>query len=132
MGKTTQSPPACGASEPPSAATERDTPRSGGPSVAEDVAGSAEILGAAGRVLEARGLRVRYFGSGENLADIEVSDPACAANGRISIGNDGYLIWERWGPTMGAPSAEAIVNIVVSVLTGHVESRAPAHESTVQ
>jgi len=131
MGKATQSHPTCDGSGQPSATTVHGTTTTGGHSAPDGVCESADLLGTAGRELEARGLRVRYLDSEEHLTDIEVSDPSCAESGRVSGGNDGYLIWERWGPKMGTPS-EAIVDIVETVLIGKDDLRAPVHEAMVR
>ncbi|HUZ22637.1 MAG TPA: hypothetical protein VMV07_02620 [Streptosporangiaceae bacterium] len=90
--------------------------------------GAAELLGAVGGALEARGLKVRYFTDNGHLMDVEAANPGDPGKGRISIGPDGYLIWERWGPAEGAASVNAIVDIVAYVLAVDAGPARPARE----
>lgn len=125
MSKTNQSAQAGGTSALPSATAEQGSSGNTAPAASR---GPRGLLAAVGRELEALGLEVGYFGSKSDPADIEVANPAYSQKGRISIGRDGYLIWERWGPAIGAPSAEAIVTIVAAVLANEA---VPTQESVV-
>jgi hypothetical protein len=80
--------------------------------------GLGELLGVAGGELVARGLAVTEVRYNGELVEIDVTNPADPDKGKVNIGRDGYLIWERWGPSDGAASADAIVDIVAGLLAG--------------
>ena len=80
--------------------------------------GLGELLGIAGGELVARGLAVTEVRYNGELVEIDVTNPADPDKGNVNIGRDGYLIWERWGPSAGAASADAIVEIVAGLLAG--------------
>ena len=88
--------------------------------VAAGRAGLGELLGIAGGELVALGLEVREVRYNGELVEIDVTNPADPDRGKVNIGRDGYLIWERWGPSDGAASADAIVNIVAGLLAGEL------------
>lgn len=75
------------------------------------------LLHAVGQKLEARGLvAVEGFDHVGARSHLDVTNADAPELGRLSIGWDGYLIWERWGPVEGAASADAIVDIVACVM----------------
>jgi hypothetical protein len=78
--------------------------------------GLGELLGIAGGELVARGLEVREVRYNGELVEIDVTNPHDPERGKVNIGRDGYLIWERWAPSDGAASADAIVGIVAGLL----------------
>src|ERR1039457_3972086 len=88
--------------------------------VAAGRAGLGELLGIAGGELVARGLEVREGRYNGELVEIDVTNPGGPGRGRVKIGRDGYLIWERWSPSDGSASADAIVDIVAGLLAGEL------------
>jgi hypothetical protein len=80
--------------------------------------GLGELLGIAGGELAARGLAVTEVRYNGELVEIDVTNPGDPDRGKANIGRDGYLIWERWGPSDGGASAGSIVNIVAGLLAG--------------
>ena len=67
-------------------------PGSGGPETAP------EFLAAITTELQARGLSVRQSQRQGILAEISASSPAHPDRGSVSIGYDGFMVWERWTP----------------------------------
>jgi hypothetical protein len=88
--------------------------------VAAGRAGLGELLGIAGGELVARGLEVREVRYNGELVEIDVTNPGDPERGKVNIGRDGYLIWERWSPSDGSASADAIVDIVAGLLAGEL------------
>jgi hypothetical protein len=88
--------------------------------VAVGRAGLGELLGIAGGELVARGLEVREVRYNGELVEIDVTNPGDPERGKVNIGRDGYLIWERWSPSDGSASADAIVDIVAGLLAGEL------------
>jgi hypothetical protein len=83
-----------------------------------------DLLGTVSGELAARGLAVTEFHYDGELVEADVANPSNPDQGKANIGRDGYLIWERWGPSDGSASAEATVNIVTGLLAGKpVEQR---------
>ncbi len=83
----------------------------GGDALAEELAGI-------GGELAARGLAVSDVRYNGELVEIDVTNPNDPDKGKVNIGHDGYLIWERWGSSDERASADEIVDIVVGVLAG--------------
>ena len=77
-----------------------------------------DLLGTVSGELAARGLAVTEFHYDGELVEIDVANPGDPDQGKANIGSDGYLTWERWGPSDGGASAEAIVDIVAGLLAG--------------
>ncbi len=76
-----------------------------------------DLLGTVSRGLAVRGLTVTEFHYDGKLVEIDVTNPGDPDQGKANIGGDGYLTWERRGPSDGSTSSDAIVNIVVGLLT---------------
>jgi hypothetical protein len=92
---------------------------SGGPDLAAcDGHGRGRLLRAVGKELMAWGLEVRDFECHGIPTHIEVNNPNEPDRGTFSIGWDGYLIWERWGPVKDAAEPDRIVQITVGALYG--------------
>jgi hypothetical protein len=88
------------------------------------------LMHVVGRALEARGLAVAEgFDHGGVHSHLDVTNPDAPERGRLSIGWDGYLIWERWGPAEDAASADAIVKIVAGVMIADADSGLPVRGS---
>jgi hypothetical protein len=49
-------------------------------------------------ILLARGLEVTETTSSDGLVELAITNPAEPANGRIYVGNEGYVIWGVLGP----------------------------------
>ena len=75
----------------------------------------AGLLAGIGGKLAIRGLAVSDVRYNGELLELDVTNPGDPDKGKVNIGNDGYLIWERWGPINGNV-AGTIVDIVVSLL----------------
>lgn len=81
--------------------------------------GAAEaFLGAITAELEARGLEVRQSQRQGILAEISVSSPEHVARGAVSIGYDGFMVWERWTPAADGDRAVGIVRLIAWILAG--------------
>ena len=75
----------------------------------------AGLLAGIGGKLAIRGLAVSDVRYNGELLELDVTNPGDPDKGKVNIGNDGYLIWERWGPINGNV-AGTIVDIVVNLL----------------
>jgi hypothetical protein len=77
-----------------------------------------EFLAAITAELEARGLRVRHSRRDGVLAEISVASPVHPDRGTVSIGFDGFMVWERWAPAAEGDRAEGIVRLIAWILAG--------------
>jgi len=68
--------------------------------------------------LEARGLEVRQSQRQGILAEISVSSPKHCDRGAVSIGYDGFMVWERWTPAADSDRAAGIVRLIAWILAG--------------
>lgn len=68
--------------------------------------------------LEARGLEVRQSQRQGILAEISVSSPEHCDRGAVSIGYDGFMVWERWTPAADSDRAAGIVRLIAWILAG--------------
>jgi hypothetical protein len=75
----------------------------------------AGLLAGIGGKLAIRGLAVSDVRYNGELLELDVTNPGNPDKGKVNIGNDGYLIWERWGSVNGNV-AGTIVDIVTSLL----------------
>jgi hypothetical protein len=82
----------------------------------------AGLLAGIGGKLAIRGLAVSDVRYNGELLELDVTNPGDPDNGKVNIGNDGYLIWERWGPVNGNV-AGTIVDIVVNLLACGLEDQ---------
>jgi hypothetical protein len=92
------------------------TPCPGKAAAAPDTA--AEFLAAITTELQARGLTVRQSQRQGILAEISVSSPAHPNRGSVSIGYDGFMVWERWAPAADSDRAAGIVRLIAWILMG--------------
>jgi hypothetical protein len=83
---------------------------------------AGELAGIGGE-LAARGLAVSDVRYNGELVEIDVTNSGDPDKGKVNIGGDGYLIWERWGSSDEHASADEIVDIVVGVLAGEKAER---------
>ena len=65
-----------------------------------------------------RGLVVRQSQRQGILAEISVSSPAHPDRGSVSIGYDGFMVWERWAPAADSDRAAGIVRLIAWILAG--------------
>jgi hypothetical protein len=79
---------------------------------------ASEFLAAITAELGARGLEVRQSQRQGILAEISVSSPAYPDRGSVSIGYDGFMVWERWAPAAKSDRAAGIVRLIAWVLSG--------------
>ena len=77
-----------------------------------------EFLAAITTELEARGLSVRQSQRQGILAEISASSPAHPDRGSVSIGYDGFMVWERWAPAADSDRAAGIVRLIAWILMG--------------
>jgi hypothetical protein len=91
-------------------------PLPGSAAAAPDTA--AEFLAAITTELQARGLTVRQSQRQGILAEISVSSPAHPNRGSVSIGYDGFMVWERWAPAADSDRAAGIVRLIAWILMG--------------
>lgn len=77
-----------------------------------------EFLAAITTELKARGLSVRQSQRQGILAEISASSPAHPDRGAVSIGYDGFMIWERWAPAADSDRAAGIVRLIAWILMG--------------
>jgi hypothetical protein len=89
--------------------------------------GASRFLTAISMELEARGLTVRPSGRVGIIAEIAVSSPVYPERGSVSIGYDGFMVWERWAPAAGSDRAAGVVRLIAWLLSG---GEAPAPGST--
>jgi hypothetical protein len=68
--------------------------------------------------LEARGLEVRQSQRQGILAEISVSSREHCDRGAVSIGYDGFMVWERWTPAADSDRAAGIVRLIAWILAG--------------
>jgi len=47
-----------------------------------------------------------------------VSSPAHPDRGSVSIGYDGFMVWERWAPAADSDRAAGIVRLIAWILAG--------------
>lgn len=76
------------------------------------------FLAAITEELEARGLRVRHWQRDGILAEISVASPGHPERGSVSIGFDGFMVWERWAPAAEGDRAAGIVRLIAWILAG--------------
>jgi hypothetical protein len=88
----------------------------GGAAVAPDAA--PKFLAAITTELQARGLAVRQSQRQGILAEISASSPAHPDRGSVSIGYDGFMVWERWAPAADSDRAAGIVRLIAWILMG--------------
>lgn len=89
------------------------------PDVDGGMPGAAEaFLAAITAELEARGLEVRQSQRQGILAEISVSSPEHLDRGAVSIGYDGFMVWERWTPAADSDRAAGIVRLIAWILAG--------------
>lgn len=93
-----------------------EPPRPGSAAAAPDTA--SEFLAAITAELQARGLSVRQSQRKGILAEISASSPAHPNRGSVSIGYDGFLVWERWAPAADSDRAAGIVRLIAWILMG--------------
>ncbi len=79
---------------------------------------ASEFLAAITAKLRARGLDVRQSQRQGILAEICVSSPAHPDRGAVSIGYDGFMVWERWAPAANSDRAAGIVRLIAWILAG--------------
>lgn len=97
-------------------ATAPDLSRSGSTAAAPDTA--PKFLAAITAELQARGLSVRHSQRQGILAEISASSPAHPDRGSVSIGYDGFMVWERWTPAADSDRAAGIVRLIAWILVG--------------
>jgi hypothetical protein len=90
--------------------------RPGAPSTKPETA--PEFLAAITGELTARGLEVRQSQRRGILAEISAASPAHPHRGSVSIGYDGFMVWERWTPAPDSDRAAAIVRLIAWILSG--------------
>ncbi len=78
----------------------------------------SEFLAAITSELESRGLAVRQSQRQGIVAEISVSSAAHPDRGSVSIGSDGFMVWERWAPAADTDRAAGIVRLIAWVLAG--------------
>ena len=79
---------------------------------------ASEFLAAIAAELQARGLTVRQSERQGILAEIGASSPAHPERGSVSIGYDGFMVWERWAPAADSDRAAGIVRLIAWLLMG--------------
>jgi hypothetical protein len=77
-----------------------------------------QFLAAITTELQARGLDVRQSQRQGILAEISASSPAHPDRGSVSIGYDGFMVWERWAPAADGDRAAGIVRLIAWILMG--------------
>ena len=103
-------------------ATVPQPPRPGSAAAAPDTA--PKFLAAITRELQARGLSVRQSQRQGILAEISASSPAHPDRGSVSIGYDGFMVWERWAPAADSDRAAGIVRLIAWILMGEAVAAA--------
>jgi hypothetical protein len=83
-----------------------------------------KFLAAITTELEARGLLVRRSQRQGILAEICASSPEHPDRGSVSIGYDGFMVWERWAPAADGDRAAGIVRLIAWILMGDVVAAA--------
>jgi hypothetical protein len=83
----------------------------------------SEFLAAITAELESRGLAVQQSRRQGILAEISVSSAAHPDRGSVSIGYDGFMVWERWAPAADTDRAAGIVRLIAWVLAGEALTR---------
>lgn len=104
---------ACGWTPPTVPGPPRQNGVGGGTAQAADA-----FLAAITAELEARGLEVRQLQRQGILAEISVSSPEHCDRGAVSIGYDGFMVWERWTPAADSDRAAGIVRLIAWILAG--------------
>ena len=79
---------------------------------------ASEFLATITAELGTRGLEVRQSQRQGILAEISVSSPAYPDRGSLSIGYDGFMVWERWTPAANSDRAAGIVRLIAWILAG--------------
>ena len=77
-----------------------------------------DFLAAITSELRSRGLEVRQSQRQGILAEISVCSPAHRDRGSVSIGYDGFMVWERWAPAADSDRAAGIVRLIAWILVG--------------
>jgi hypothetical protein len=103
---------ACGWTPP----TVPELSHTGSAAAAPDTA--PKFLAAITTELQARGLSVRQSQRQGILAEISASSPAHPDRGTVSIGYDGFMVWERWAPAADSDRAAGIVRLIAWILMG--------------
>jgi hypothetical protein len=104
---------ACGWTPPTVPGPPREKGEGGGTPQAADV-----FLAAITAELEARGLEVRQSQRQGILAEISASSPEHCDRGAVSIGYDGFMVWERGTPAADSDRAAGIVRLIAWILAG--------------
>lgn len=79
---------------------------------------ASDFLAAITAELGARGLEVQQSQRQGILAEISVSSPAYPDRGSVSIGYDGFMVWERWAPAANSDRATEVVRLITWILAG--------------
>ena len=79
---------------------------------------ASRFLAAIAAELQSRGLTVRQSERQGILAEIGASSPAHPERGSVSIGYDGFMVWERWAPAADGDRAAGIVRLIGWLLAG--------------
>lgn len=79
---------------------------------------ASQFLAAITAELTARGLEVRQSQRRGSLAEISAASPAYPDRGSVSIGHDGFMVWERWAPAADSDRAAGIVRLIAWILSG--------------
>jgi hypothetical protein len=79
---------------------------------------ASEFLAAITAELTARGLEVQQSQRRGSLAEISAASPAHPDRGSVSIGHDGFMVWERWTPAADGDRAAGIVRLIAWILSG--------------
>jgi hypothetical protein len=111
---------ACGWAPPTVPAVNQPGSGPGGPE------GASRFLAAISIELETRGLTVQQSSRQGSLAEIAVSSPVHPERGSVSIGYDGFMVWERWQPAANSNRAAGVVRLIAWLLAG---DEAPAARS---
>ncbi len=82
--------------------------------------------------LNARGMETRITRHGEEIVEIAATNPRDPdKGGRVVIGYEGYLVWERWTEFKSENEAITAADIIHVLLTEDLTGRRPAVKTDV-
>ncbi|HEY2577887.1 MAG TPA: hypothetical protein VGI74_16400 [Streptosporangiaceae bacterium] len=79
--------------------------------------------------LETAGLQVRKLCHGDKLTEVEVTNPASAERGDMSINHDGFVTWEHMAPIVDDKGIGEIVDVMKVLLAVTTPSEMSDHEN---
>jgi hypothetical protein len=76
--------------------------------------------------LAAQGMEIRECRHGPEIVEITVTNPRDPDRGRVVMGYDGYLTWERWSDFLADSDVDRNADVIRVLLTNDIARPAQA------